>query len=137
MTDGKRRKSRRNGNAIHVRSGELRAARLSAIKRDILNNLRQPVLSIHATASRHEISVRYVQQLFTADGTSFADFVLQQRLAAVHHMLNDVRFADRAIAAIALEVGFYDLSGFNRAFRRCYGKAPSDMREAAREKSGK
>jgi AraC-like DNA-binding protein len=131
----KKKKSRGRRAAVRVQSGALRAARLSAIKSDILNNLRQHTLSIHGTASRHGISVRYIRQLFAADGTSFADFVLDQRLAAVYLMLSDVRFADRTISAIAFEAGFGDVSEFSRAFQRRYGVTPSDVREAARLKS--
>jgi AraC-like DNA-binding protein len=131
----KKKKSRASRDAVRVQNGALRAARLSVIKSDILNNVRQHTLSIHGTASRHGISVRYIRQLFAADGTSFADFVLDQRLAAVHLMLSDVRFADRTISAIAFEAGFGDVSEFSRAFQRRYGVTPSDVREAARLKS--
>jgi AraC-like DNA-binding protein len=131
----KKKKSRGRRDAVRVQSGVLRAARLSAIKSDILNNLRQHTLSIHGTASRHGISVRYIRQLFAADGTSFTDFVLDQRLVAVHLTLSDIRFADRTISAIAFEVWFGDVSEFSRAFQRRYGVTPSDVREAARLKS--
>jgi AraC-like DNA-binding protein len=131
----KKKKSRASRDAVRVQNGALRAARLSVIKSDILNNVRQHTLSIHGTASRHGISVRYIRQLFAADGTSFADFVLDQRLAAVHLMLSDVRFADRTISAIVFEAGFGDVSEFSRAFQRRYGVTPSDVREAARLKS--
>jgi AraC-like DNA-binding protein len=36
---------------------------------------------------------------------------------------------DQRIATIAFQTGFNDLSYFNRAFRRRYGKSPSDVRE--------
>jgi AraC-like DNA-binding protein len=136
VTDGKKKESRAGSGPVRERTGELRAARLGAIKSDILDNLRQHALSIHGTASRRGISARYITQLFSADGTSFADFVLQQRLIAAHLMLSDTRFADRTISAIAFEVGFGDVSYFNRAFRRRYGMKPSEVREAARRKSG-
>ncbi len=125
-------KYRGNRAIVRVHNGALRAARLGAIKSDILDNLRQHSLSIHATASRHGISTRYIHQLFAADGTSFADFVLQQRLAVVHMMLSDMRFGDRSISAIVFEVGFGNVSAFNRAFQRCYDMTPSDVRERAR-----
>ncbi len=111
---------------------DMRAARLYAIKSDILNHLGQQALSIHGIASRHGMSPTYVRRLFTAEGTSFAAFVLQQRLAVARLMLGDARFAHRAISAIAFEVGFGDVSHFQRAFRRRYGVKPSDMRDAAR-----
>jgi AraC-like DNA-binding protein len=61
-----------------------------------------------------------------------SDFVLMQRLTRAHRMLGDPAFAERSIGAIAYEVGFGDLSYFNRAFRRRFGATPSDVREAAR-----
>jgi AraC-like DNA-binding protein len=130
------KKTSGGGNAVQEPSGELRAARLVAIKSDILNNLRQTTLSIHGMASRHGISIRYLRALFAAEGTTFAKFVQQQRLAAAHAMLNDMRFAERTIGAIAFEVGFGDLADFNRAFRRRYGVKPSDVREKAHLKNG-
>jgi len=43
---------------------------------------------------------------------------------------------DQAIGAIALRVGFGDLSYFNRTFRRRYGMTPSDARAQARNGFG-
>jgi transcriptional regulator GlxA family with amidase domain len=36
--------------------------------------------------------------------------------------------SSQAIATVAQEVGFYDQSHFNRAFRQAYGAAPSNYR---------
>jgi AraC-like DNA-binding protein len=76
-----------------------------------------------------------VRKLFESEDTSFTQFVLGQRLARAHALLSDPHFADRSIAALALEAGFGDLSYFNRAFRRRYGDAPSEMRAGARRGS--
>jgi AraC-like DNA-binding protein len=46
-------------------------------------------------------------------------------------MLTDVRFVQRSISSVAFGVGFGDLSYFNRAFRRCYGATPSEIRRSA------
>jgi AraC-like DNA-binding protein len=43
-------------------------------------------------------------------------------------MLADPHHQDRAISAIAFEVGFGNLSYFNRAFRLRFGMTPSDAR---------
>jgi AraC-like DNA-binding protein len=135
INDGKK-VSRGGGILVQELSGELRAARLVAIKSDILNNLRQTTLSIHGMASRHGVAIRYLRALFAADGTTFTKFVLQQRLAAAHAMLSDMRSAERTIGAIAFEVGFGDLADFNRAFRRRYGVKPLDVRDKAHLKNG-
>lgn len=108
------------------------AARLTAIKSDILAALDDSELSTEAIAARHGISPRYVRKLFEQDGSSFSSFVLAERLAKTHRMLVDRRFGHLNIAQIAHESGFGDVSYFNRAFRRQFGSRPSDVREAAK-----
>ena len=107
-----------------------RAARLRAIKEDIANRLDRPDLSVAALAARHRIKPRWVQRLFESEGTTFTDYVLAQRLRRAHRLLTDPRCAGQKISAIAFDVGFGDLSYFNRAFRRRYGMAPSELRAA-------
>jgi AraC-like DNA-binding protein len=86
-------------------------------------------------AARHGISPVYVRKLFEGEGSSFSEFVLAERLARVHRILSDPRMSARPIGAIAIEAGFGDLSYFNRAFRRRYGAAPSDVRAGARDEA--
>jgi AraC-like DNA-binding protein len=115
-----------------AKSRGARAARLRAIKEDIVNRLDQPDLSVTAIAARHRIKPRWVQRLFESEGTTFTEYVLAQRLVRAHRLLTDPRHANQKIGAIALDVGFGDLSYFNRAFRKRYGVAPSELRAATR-----
>jgi AraC-like DNA-binding protein len=116
-----------------ARGRGLRAARLSAIKADILDDLGSQHLSIGAMAARHRVTTRYIGMLFESEGSSFTEFVLEQRLALAHRLLSDPRHADRTIGAVAFEAGFGDLSYFNRAFRRRFGMTPSDVRARAQD----
>lgn len=109
-----------------------KAARLAAIRADILRTLGRNDLSTDLIAARHGISPRYVRKLFEEDGSSFSAFVLCERVAKAHRMLIDRRYGHLNIAQIANESGFGDISYFNRAFRRHFGATPSDFREAAR-----
>jgi AraC-like DNA-binding protein len=109
----------------------LRAARLTAIKADIAQNVAEDI-SAGALSARHGVSPRYIRKLFEGENTSLSQFVLAQRLTRVHRMLADPRCADRTISDIALAVGFGDISTFNREFRRRYNMKPSDVRAAAR-----
>jgi AraC-like DNA-binding protein len=109
----------------------LAAARLRAIKTDIVAHLTDRALSLDAVATRQGISPVYVRKLLADDGTSFTDFVLAERLARAHRRLADPRFARRTISDIAFGCGFGDLSYFNRAFRRRYGMTPSEARAGA------
>jgi AraC-like DNA-binding protein len=113
----------------------VRAARLRAIKADILAHLTERALSLDMVAARQGVSEVYVRKLFADDCTTFTDFVLEQRLARAYRRLVDPRFALRTISEIAFASGFGDLSYFNRAFRRRFGMTPSDARAAAQRRS--
>jgi AraC-like DNA-binding protein len=106
------------------------AAWLRAIKQDIASRLDQPDLSLASIAVHHRVKLRWVQRLFEREGTTFTEYLLEQRLARAHRLLTDSRQRRQKISAIALDAGFGDLSYFNRAFRRHYGVTPSDVRAA-------
>ena len=114
--------------ATLARTRGMRAARLRAVKADVMANLGARGLSLDAIATRHSISPSYVRKLFEGEGTSFTAFVLSERLARAHRLLTDPSNAGRNIGDIALEAGFGDLSYFNRAFRRRFGAAPGEVR---------
>ncbi|AZO63814.1 AraC family transcriptional regulator [Mesorhizobium sp. M6A.T.Cr.TU.016.01.1.1] len=107
----------------------LRAARLKAVKADIVSNLGYHDLTVGAVALRQGVTPRCVQKLFETEGRTFSSFVLDQRLARARRLLSDPRYADWTISSIAFEAGFGDLSYFHRAFRRLYGATPSDIRQ--------
>jgi AraC-like DNA-binding protein len=122
--------------AAVVASGRgVRAARLRAIKADIVRNLTDRQLSIDTVAGRHGITPRYVSMLFDGEATTFSEFVLAQRLNRVHRMLTDPQFSGRTVSSLAFETGFSDLSHFNRCFRRRYGATPSDVRANSKSPS--
>ena len=107
------------------------AARLRAIMADIAAYLGDCNLTAAAVAQRQRVTPRYVHKLFEQEGLVFSRFVLGQRLARAYRMLTDVRHAQRSISSVAFEVGFGDLSYFNRAFRQCYDATPSEVRRLA------
>jgi AraC-like DNA-binding protein len=109
----------------------IRAARLRAITSYINAHLGSPELSVATVAAHHHITPRYVHKLLESRGTTYSALVLSQRLARVHRMLTDSRFAGRSISALAFDTGFGDLSYFNREFRRRYHATPSEVRRAA------
>jgi AraC-like DNA-binding protein len=115
-----------------ARDRGLRAARLNAAQGDIVRRLEEEALTIADVAGRLGVTPRYLQRLFEAEGTTFTEYVMQQRLARAYRMLADPRFLNRTVTAIAFEVGFGNLSYFNRLFRRHYGATPSDVRAVTR-----
>ncbi len=117
------------GDQAQTTLGGAKAARLKALKTDVMSMLGSSELSSELIAGRHGISSRYVRKLFEQEGTSFTSFVLGERLSRVRRMLRDSRYAHLTIAQIAQASGFNDISYFNRAFRRHFDATPTDVRE--------
>lgn len=110
-----------------ARGRSVRVARVQAIKTDIFDNLDEKI-SLSDIAGRHQLSTRYVRMLFESEGTSFTDFVRDERLKRAYSKLLSPRFYQLLISEIAYQVGFNDLSYFNRAFRRRFGQSPREVR---------
>jgi len=117
--------------AALARERGMPAARLHAIKREISRHLSCADLSVAMLALRHGCTARSIQRLFEQEGMTFSEYVLAQRLARAHDLLGDPDRRAEKISSVALDCGFGDLSYFNRAFRRRYGTAPSEVRAQA------
>jgi AraC-like DNA-binding protein len=117
------------GEAAAIASARgLAAARMGAIKACIRERIGTMDLTAETVAAEQGISPRYLRQLFEAEHQSFSSYVLEQRLIQAHAMLASSKFAEQPISSIAYEVGFGDLSYFNRAFRRRFERTPRDVR---------
>jgi AraC-like DNA-binding protein len=105
------------------------AARLHAIFHYIAVHFSDPELSLTNVARSLHISPRYLQRLMEKSGASFTGYVNELRLKRAFMLLAtrcEIRVSD-----VALEVGFSDISHFNRLFRSCFGGTPSDVRVQA------
>lgn len=109
------------------------AARLDLMKADILQNLDKSDLSIETIARANGLSGRQAQRLFARSGTTFSEFVLEQRLSLARRLLH-VPDRSRRISDVAYTAGFNDLSYFNRSFRKRFGITPSDMQVESEER---
>jgi AraC-like DNA-binding protein len=114
-----------------AREDGVRAARRSAILREIERRSSSPALSAATVAALLGVTPRYVHLLLEETGKSFTHHVLERRLETAAALLRDPRSCHCKIADIATEAGFNDLSYFSRVFRRQYGATPSDIRAAA------
>jgi AraC-like DNA-binding protein len=106
----------------------VRAARLRAIKADIIDNLAQTRLSAKTIARTHGLSQRYVHLLFEETGQTFGDFVREARMKRAFEQLTDPARMEMRIGDIAAALGYADHVTFDRAFRRYFGQTPSDVR---------
>jgi AraC-like DNA-binding protein len=111
-----------------ARTRGLRAARLRMAKAYIAEHSHRRELSVGGVAAHLCVTARYLQRLFEEDDTTFSEFLLTQRLARAHQRLCDPDSVHAAISTIAYDVGFGDLSYFNRRFRRLYGLTPREVR---------
>ena len=109
------------------------AARLQLIQAQVSQRLCDGDLTIGSVASRAGLTPKQVQRLFGVTGVTFSEFVLEQRLLLACRMLSAVGRHREKIGTIAQDAGFGDLSYFNRSFRKRFGMAPSDWREARTE----
>ncbi|MCX5570754.1 MULTISPECIES: helix-turn-helix domain-containing protein [Kaistia] len=109
-------------------AGGVRAARRATILRAIEKESHDPKFSAARLAARLGITPRYVHVLLEETGQTFAEHVLNARLAMVLKRLRDPDARHMKIIEIASEAGFTDLSHFNRSFRRRFGDTPTGVR---------
>jgi AraC-like DNA-binding protein len=107
------------------------AARHSSALDHIAAHFQDPELSLEVVARCQGISPRYLQHLMTSSGASFTERVNELRLQRAFALLIEPNGSPRRISDIALEVGFSDISHFNRLFRARFGVSPRGVRTAA------
>ncbi|WP_279478748.1 helix-turn-helix domain-containing protein [Aureimonas sp. SK2] len=112
-------------------SSSVRNAHLHRAEHVIRTRLREPELSPRRVAESCGISLRYLHQLFEAEGTTVCAHIRTQRLLMCDTLLQDPANR-RAIAEIAYEWGFVDQAQFSRAYRARFGRSPSETRSRAR-----
>jgi len=104
-------------------------ARLALMKQAVIEELANDRLTIDLIAARFGVSARHAQRLFERGGTTFTEFVLEQRLLLARRLLRHPHHRSRKITDIVHGTGFADVSYFNRVFRRRFGVTPSEMRD--------
>ena len=92
--------------------------RVQWAKAQIRSCLRDPGLSPAAVAAQQGVSLRLLQRLFAAEGSSLAGHIAEQRLLRCRDALCDPSQSRRSITDIALSWGYSDASHFSTSFRR-------------------
>ena len=109
------------------------AARHSAVLDYIATHFQEPGLSVQKVARCEGISPRYLQRLIASSGSSFTGYVNELRLQRALKLLTESSGSPQRISDIALQVGFSDVSHFNRLFRARFGDSPRNVRYARRD----
>jgi AraC-like DNA-binding protein len=102
---------------------------LTQVGKFIDDNLHDPGLSSKAVADAHFVSVRYLQKVFEAEGTSVSTMIRTRRLERCRRELADPRCAEIPIANVGHRWGFTDPAHFSRLFRSTYGQSPREYRK--------
>jgi AraC-like DNA-binding protein len=92
------------------------------------DRLHDSSLSPAAIADAVGISLRYLQALFQAEGTTVSEWIWERRLERSRRRLIDPLLAHESIAQIALGCGFTELAHFSRRFKAAFGQSPSEYR---------
>jgi AraC-like DNA-binding protein len=111
----------------------VRAGQLEAVRQFIARNLARADLTPARAAQAVGISVRQLHLLFEPTGTTFARYILAQRLDRARHLL--ALQPDRSVIDIVLACGIESQSVFYRAFRQTFAMTPNDYRDAMRQEA--
>ncbi|USI74970.1 helix-turn-helix transcriptional regulator [Sphingomonas morindae] len=114
--------------AAPMAGAALHRARVAAMRDVMVTHHGEPRLDMRAVAARVGLSERSGYAAFHALGQSFAEELAAIRLDRALALL---RGGARRILDVALDVGFADLSHFNRRFRARFGFTPREARAAA------
>ncbi|BBY61922.1 AraC family transcriptional regulator [Mycolicibacterium helvum] len=98
---------------------------LAVAKHAIVRHLHQPDFSIGDVAAELGMSVRYVQKLFAAEGSSPSTWQLEQRVERARKYLLTTNLT---VSEISSQVGFRDPSHFSRRFRHAFAVNPQRFR---------
>lgn len=102
---------------------------LDRARQAIQSNLQSPDLGPHQLCRMVAVSRSRLYRLFEPLG-GVTHYIQRQRLLHAHALLSDPDNA-LTINRVGEEFGFFDPSGFSRAFRKEFGYSPSEARAAA------
>ena len=114
----------------------LRSAQLTAVKRHVDLHLADPGLTPASAAAALGISLRQLHRLFEPSGSSFARYVLRQRLLKCRDTIAGATGTGRSVVDIAFGWGFNSMATFYRAFASEFGGAPAVLRTASSRREG-
>ncbi len=98
------------------------------IRRHIDRNLRSPALSVDSLSKTFGISRAALYRLFEPIG-GIAAYIRLARLRLAYRELVVDETGGKRIGIIAYQLGFKNVSAFNRAFRDAFGVSPGDARQ--------
>jgi len=111
------------------RSSQLCAYHVARVKAYVMEQLRDPALSIANIAAAMRMSPDHLSRLFRGEPVPLSRWLWQQRLDACRRDLCDPRLAHQSVSEIAFSWGFNDATHFSRSFKEQFGVSPRDWRQ--------
>lgn len=115
------------------RRDSLRSVQLAAVKRHVNLHLADPGLTPAIVAAAVGISTRQLHRLFEPSGSTFARYVLRQRLLQCRDTIAGATGTGRSVIDIAFGWGFNSMATFYRAFVSEFGSPPGLQRVPPRK----
>lgn len=98
-------------------------------------HLHDPDLSAEQVAAAHNISVRQLYKIWSAQDVSFTQWIIAERLAAARQELATTPLGAVMVSTVARRWGFADPRHFARRFREAYGTSPAEWRRTLQRSS--
>lgn len=111
------------------RPSQLSAYHVARVKAYVMENLRNPELSIASIAGAMRVSPDHLARLFRGEPVPLSRWIWQQRLDACRRDLCDPRLAQRSVSEVAFSWGFNDATHFSRSFKEQFGLPPREWRQ--------
>jgi AraC-like DNA-binding protein len=106
----------------------LHRRKILARARDYIEeHLSDETLSPQDIARGIGVSLRYLSELFAAEGSSAMRWVQKRRLERCRMELERHGIGHQPIREVAYSMGFANVSSFNRAFKSYYGRSPRSL----------
>jgi AraC-like DNA-binding protein len=110
------------------KSSNICSFHIARIKAYVIDNLRDPSLSVASIAQAMKVTPDHLSRLFRGEPVPLSRLIWQWRLDACKRDLIDPRFGARSVSDIAYSWGFNDATHFSRCFKEQFGCAPRDWR---------
>jgi AraC-like DNA-binding protein len=116
-----------------LQAGErsIRTSNLARAKRIIRAELGDADLTISDVAKQCGISLRYLHEMFRADGVTVSEYLKNQRLQRAKLMLESAGI-DTTVTEVCFSCGFSNASQFSTAFRQAFSVSPRDVLRSLR-----
>jgi len=101
---------------------------LERVKKFVRSNLGNPDLNVELIARAVRLSPRHIHRLFSTESMSLMEWIWAQRLENCHRQLRQADSRERSICDLAYSWGFNDQAHFSRAFRKRFGRSPTQAR---------